>query len=261
MTFPSNEFNSCVTELFTKLARAISEKYNLDSDIVINYILSKSRGHSTPSPINKKLDRKSPENSFDEDDLKLKTIPELKEMCKDRSIKYTGKKDDLVERLLGFKSGRVKPDIKIPKPTKGRTADGLSSEIADMEITTSRLVKKVSQGKSGALKPREDEKLAIVLRRDKFFKKLGDIAKNYYLIQDENIVVEKISDGRPKAVAKLEDEELKPLSKEDLRRCVEWKIDVIITEKSGESKSKKKDHKKDPKKDEKNEGEGKKKKK
>lgn len=48
----------------------------------------------------KLLQQSIPEKPFAEDELKKKTVPELKKIAKDLNITTSGKKDDLVRKIL-----------------------------------------------------------------------------------------------------------------------------------------------------------------
>ena len=49
------------------------------------------------------INKKEPEiQKLDDKDLQSKTLPELKEICKQNKLKLSGKKDELIDRIIGI---------------------------------------------------------------------------------------------------------------------------------------------------------------
>lgn len=82
-------------------------------------LLSPSNAKPSKSSKKKEID-KSIVPDLDMNNILTLTVPELKAMCKSKSLKVSGKKSELINRLLGKKEDSELPTVEKKKDTKGK---------------------------------------------------------------------------------------------------------------------------------------------
>jgi hypothetical protein len=108
----SQTVTKAVDEVIHTFIQQLSNKYNLDS----NELLAEWEGNSTAPKKSFITDIPSVNDDIDPDDLLKYKKPELQALCRQRGIKCTGTKVELVGYLLG-----KKPSTKKPVTTKNVT--------------------------------------------------------------------------------------------------------------------------------------------
>ena len=108
MTSLETTFHNAIDEVISNFALSIATKYKLNKDELL------SLWKTTSVEVDNKIQKKSsvgekPESSIEEkpeftvEELSAKKKAELQGICKDRKLKVTGKKEELVDRILSFK--------------------------------------------------------------------------------------------------------------------------------------------------------------
>lgn len=129
-----NKLEKNMNVQFDKFIDAIVDTYGVDKDELVQlakqFEVSKKESKSKTEPVS------CVEGELDPVELVKKTVVELKALCKERGHKVSGKKEELVSRLLG-------KTIELPKAEKKERKTKDSSE-AKLSVP---LLKKVKEAK------------------------------------------------------------------------------------------------------------------
>jgi hypothetical protein len=184
-----------VNEVINKFIKNIATKYDLDP----NELLAEWEDNkiSTKPIVNKPLDTKPIVNkSLDTDNIDQNTLSqykktELQDLCRKRSLKCTGTKEQLISFLLG-------KDVTISeKPTEKK---------AETKIVSSPVVKKLTSSIP-----------TVAIRRNQF---------GNHEHPDTSLVFDKKT---KKAIGKQnEDGTIEDLTEDDIDICNKWKFSYII---------------------------------
>ncbi len=132
-----NSVISVLDDAVEKFSQDIAKKYNLNKDDL--FAIWKSGATSSVEPaVSQNSGNTSPvqsettnsDSKFSRDELNKMKKPELVKLCKENKVKTTGKKDDLVERLMNVDNSPAKQ-----VPTKKQTIlQSLNSTIPTISI-------------------------------------------------------------------------------------------------------------------------------
>jgi hypothetical protein len=198
-----NEINEKINNTVSKFIHLISEKYSLDYDEL--YAEWNSTGNlrvnaSIKTMISKESEKPKPSKlNISNAELSLQTVDVLKGMCKDRGLKCSGKKSELIERLKGTDSVNIsESNEKANEETKVKVQTNKSKSVPD-------IFKKI-------------EKTQFAIRRNNFGNYEHD--ETGFLFND----IKKVYG------VQMEDGSLRCINKEDIDICNKYKFAYIIPE-------------------------------
>ena len=204
------------------LIHAIASKYNLNEKEVYSlWSSSSSAQESSISSVNT--------TDFSPERLTKSTVAELKALCKTKGVKCTGKKEELVSRLLGKDEDEVvetKKETKKQKPEKKTASSSLSviQKLAptiptiairknqygnlvhpDTQFVFDRIHEVVigKQGENGKVLDLTDEDIQTCKRLKMQYKLPGNLDKN---INMKNVKVEGLDESDIEIEDEVEDE-------------------------------------------------------
>ena len=213
-----NEINETINNTVSNFIQIISEKYSLNYDDLYNeWNNNDSNSNSDkatikPKPLKsknepqKKSESKSESKSssltFSNAELSLQTVDILKGMCKDRGLKCSGKKSELIDRLKEFNS------------TKTGNED--STELVTKEVAKETV--KVQTNKSKLLPDifKKIEKTQFAIRRNNF----GNFEH-----EETGFIFD---DSKKVYGVQLKDGNIRPINKEDIDLCNKYKFPYVI---------------------------------
>lgn len=219
-----NEINEKINNTVSKFIHLISEKYSLDYDELytewnstgnlrvnasIKAMISKEDEKSSPKQATKPSPKPSPKQAtkpntssklnISNAELSLQTVDVLKGMCKDRGLKCSGKKSELIERLKGTDSvNNTESHEKAKEETKVKVQTNKSKSVPD-------IFKNI-------------EKTQIAIRRNNFGNYEHD--ETGFLFND----IKKVYG------VQQEDGSIRCINKEDIDLCNKYKFSYIIPE-------------------------------
>ena len=128
MTSLETTFHNAIDEVISNFALSIANKYKLNKDELLS--LWKTTSVNVDNKIEEVTSVESKSSKQEEDkpsdekpeftveELSSKKKAELQGICKDRKLKVTGKKEELIDRILSFKMKPIQQKI-----TKSNTSD------------------------------------------------------------------------------------------------------------------------------------------
>ena len=196
-------------KIITEFLVKISKDYKISKDD----LLTKWTIHSN--------DQKKPVEDTDEneDTLKATTVPKLKDICRNKGLRVSGTKAELISRILGRES-------KSPSPTKVTAAKKSPKAATNTKAVEAKPKKPVTKTTVKAKKEKADkiEATSTVLNHIKSSKITRDaIRKNVhgnYTYPETRIVFNPSNKTTPKAIGReLDDGTVVELSKDDIVWC------------------------------------------
>lgn len=205
-----NQFIQSFDEIIRNFSKCIAEKFKLDGDEV--YGLWDTETKSTTKPV-----KKPSLDSVDTDDISVErlmkaTKPELAALCKARCIKASGKKEELIERLMEISKKREgsskaessKAENKAEKKAETKT----SRDFRNSKKTTSEVVQKTASSTE-----------EFVVKRSSFHNYIHPATKLVFDPNTKTVVGKEEDDG---TVSELNDE--------DVENCKKYKFPYKIPE-------------------------------
>jgi|UniRef100_A0A6C0J1Z7 hypothetical protein len=196
-------FNKKVTDFVENTIKeyisVINDKYDIDPNELYNIWLA-STGSSFPittklSSIPKATDE------IDHNHLLSCKVPELKAMCKQRKLKCSGTKSELISLLLGVN----KDSLQSPEPKKSPTK---KSSVSKKVETESPAIKKVTSTLT-----------TIPIRRNQFNNYEHPETSMVFDIKTKKVVGKQQDDGS-----------VSSLTSEDIENCKKFKFEYVIPE-------------------------------
>lgn len=180
-----------VNEVINKFIKNIATKYDLDPNELLAEWEDNSTSKVIKQPINKQSDIPSGNDDIDQNTLTQYKKTELQDLCRKRSLKCTGTKEQLISFLLG-------KDVTLSeKPITKK---------AETKIVSAPVVKKLTSSIP-----------TVAIRRNQF---------GNHEHPDTSLVFDKNS---KKAIGKQnEDGTIEDLTEDDIDMCNQWKFSYII---------------------------------
>lgn len=152
--------NKAVDEVVQKFVKEVSLQYNIDIKELQNIWSGKNNSTTQKRSKVVPLQEESSEDVYDDaesesdkdkslnmDSLQKCTVPELKAFCKERGLKCTGKKSDLLSRLIDYnKSGTDTSVQEKASPPK----------VSKKNVDTKNVIKKLKENSSSTLQVRRN---------------------------------------------------------------------------------------------------------
>ena len=180
-----------VNEVINKFIKNIATKYDLDPNELLAEWEDNSTSKVIKQPVNKQSDIPSGNDDIDQNTLTQYKKTELQDLCRKRSLKCTGTKEQLISFLLG-------KDVTLSeKPITKK---------AETKIVSAPVVKKLTSSIP-----------TVAIRRNQF---------GNHEHPDTSLVFDKNS---KKAIGKQnEDGTIEDLTEDDIDMCNQWKFSYII---------------------------------
>ena len=180
-----------VNEVINKFIKNIATKYDLDPNELLAEWEDNSTSKVNKQPVNKQPDIPSGNDDIDQNTLTQYKKTELQDLCRKRSLKCTGTKEQLISFLLG-------KDVSLSeKPITKK---------AETKIVSAPVVKKLTSSIP-----------TVAIRRNQF---------GNHEHPDTSLVFDKNS---KKAIGKQnEDGTIEDLTEDDIDMCNQWKFSYII---------------------------------
>jgi hypothetical protein len=155
------------------------------------------------------------ESKIDEKILAKSTKPQLAALCKERGLKVSGNKEELITRLLNFSISESKGESKDGK-SKGKVESKIESKI---ENKKSEVKSKVREAKEEQLlkKFAEQQTNTLEIRRNVFNNYEHPITKLLFRKEDKKVYGKQNDDGT-----------VSDLTKEDIEECKKYKFDYEL---------------------------------
>jgi hypothetical protein len=228
MSLRSALLNS-VEDLIQNFSNLLADKFNLDRDEVLKLWDEKANSsESRESPTRERTSETKPKatpslTSIDTDDISMErlmkaTKPELSALCKARCIKSTGKKEELIERLLEV--GKKKSDSKTSETKTSQTKTTqpklLETKKTESKARDFREMKK-NESKAEVIQKITATTEQICIRRSKHGNYIHPDSKLVFNSETKNVIGKEEDDGT-----------ISELCDEDIETCKKYKFTYTI---------------------------------
>jgi len=216
------EFQSLITQYIEKL----SESYDLTKDELV-LLWNSGKTEASVQPLEKKMESKveqpvfssviskmmNPE--FNADTMSKSTVAELKAICKQRGLKVSGTKSDIISRLMG-KPEADETESKLKTETKGKTESKTETKVKP-EPKPKTVAKKAEVAQAKVLETPVVKKIVaninqVLITRNKF---------NRYEHAETGLV---FNEARTVIGKQLPDGTLEHLTDDDIDTCNAFKF-------------------------------------